>query len=86
LRAFLVAAEIERVEDVGRELGGLLENRGGDVRCGFLEARKLRDLVEAGELAQHELHFGEGGVVLAHLRLGGLSITIGERRFSPVPR
>ena len=61
--------DVERIEHVGRELRRLFENRRDRVGRRLLEARQRRDLLEPGELVQHELHFGERGVIGAHARL-----------------
>jgi hypothetical protein len=65
-RALAVAGHVERIQDVGRELGGLLEDRGYGVGRRILEAGKARDLGQAAQLVHHERHFGERRVVCAH--------------------
>src|SRR5439155_21332356 len=67
-RAFAVADRVQRIEDLGREPGRLGQDRGDGVRRSVLEAWQLADLVESGELVQHELHFLQRRVVLAHVR------------------
>ena len=61
-----VSARVERVEHVGGELRGFLEDRRDGVRRRVGVTRKPGDLVESGQVVQHELHFGEGGMVRAH--------------------
>ncbi len=66
LGAFLVARPVERVQHVGRELRGLVQHRCHDVGGGLVVTRQRRDLVEAGQLGHHEMHFGKRRLILAH--------------------
>ena len=56
-----VAGAVERVEHAARERRGLFEHRIEDVER-LLAAGERRDLVDAGELAQDELHVAQAGL------------------------
>ena len=64
--AFLVARPVQRVQHVGRELRGLVQHRCHDIGGGLIETRQRGDLVEAGQLGHHEMHFGKRRLILAH--------------------
>ncbi len=66
LRTFAVPRNVERIEDVGREFRGFVENGRDGVGRRVFEPGELRDLLQAGQFVQDELQFGEGGVIGAH--------------------
>src|SRR5574337_739098 len=70
LASLAISARVERVENLGRELRGLLEDGRHRVGRRVLESRKLRDVRKPRELVQYERHVLEGGVVGAHGRIG----------------
>ena len=64
--ALLVACLIDGCQDLAGDLAGLREDRLDQIRSGFLEARKRRDPVEVGDLAQGEAHVIDGCPIIDH--------------------
>ena len=59
--ADLVALAIERRQAVAGQLGGLLEHGVDRVVGRMLVTRQRRDLLQAGDFAQREMHVGQRG-------------------------
>ena len=71
LRSLAIACRIERVEHFGRKPGGLFEDRRHRVGRRVLEPGQRGHLAQSGKVVQHELHFGQRGVIGAHGQVAG---------------
>ena len=65
-RALHIADLIERRQHAGCELGGFFQHRLRHVQRHLAEIRQLREQFAIHELAQHELHVGQGRVIFVH--------------------
>ena len=56
LGALLITDSVQRLQDLGTDLAGLLEDRGRQVGVDLIEAGRGAECVEIHYLAQYEIH------------------------------